>query len=165
VRALALGAALVVAAGGCAAPRGLVLVGATVIDGSGSPPLADAVVVIEGDRIAAVGPQSHVALPKGLRVVSAKGRFIVPTDAPTDEAGIAALRARVQAGADPLAAFTEEVRRRQVERQLGRGGAPRLVQPGAPADLLLLEADPLADFGHLGGRRQRVQGGHLEAGS
>jgi imidazolonepropionase-like amidohydrolase len=159
----ALALVLALGAGACSAPsRGLVLVGGTLIDGSGTPPLKDAVVVIEGDRIAAVGPQSHVPLPKGLRVVSVRGKFLVPVDAPTDAAGIEALRARVRAGEEPLRAFAAEVSRRQEERQLGRGGAPRVVQPGAPADLLVVEADPLADFGHLA-RHQRVQGGRLEA--
>lgn len=159
----ALALTLALAASACSASsRGLVLVGATLIDGSGAPPLRDAVVVIEGDRIVAVGPQSHVPLPKGLQVVNVRGKFLVPVDAPTDAAGIEALRARTRAGEDPLAALIAAVRRRQEERQLGRGGPPRLVQPGAPADLLVVEADPLADFGHLA-RHQRVQGGHLEA--
>jgi hypothetical protein len=153
---------LALAASACGSSRGLVLVGGTLIDGSGAPPLRDAVVVIEGDRIVATGPQSHVSLPKGLQVMNVRGKFLVPADAPTDDDGIAALRARVKAGEDPLVAFIAEVRRRQQERQLGRGGPPRLIQPGAPADLLLLEADPLADFGHLA-RHQHVQGGHLEA--
>lgn len=160
--AAALAAALALAA--CHAPaRGLVLVGATLIDGTGAAPLPDAVVVIEGDRIVAAGPQAHVPLPKGFRMVSARGRFIVPVDAPTDAAGIEALRASVQAGTDPLAAFTAALRRRQEERQLGRGGPPRLLQAGAPADLLLVEGDPLADFGRLSRIQQRVQGGRLQA--
>ena len=160
--AFALAAALVL--GACHAPaRGLVLVGATLIDGTGAAPLPDAVVVIDGDRIVAAGPQSHVPLPKGYRIVSARGRFLVPVDAPTDTAGIEALRASVSAGADPLAAFTAALRRRQEERQLGRGGPPRLLQAGAPADLLLVEGDPLTDFGRLAHIQQRVLGGRLEA--
>jgi cytosine/adenosine deaminase-related metal-dependent hydrolase len=158
--AFLIGAALLVSA--CAAPRGLVLIGATLIDGSGAAPLKDAVVVIEGERIVAVGPQSHVRLPKGFRTVSARGQFIVPVDAPTDAASIEALRTRVKAGEDPLVAFTAEVRRRQEERQLGRGGPPRLLQPGAPADLLLIDGDPLADFARLARIHQRVQGGRLD---
>jgi imidazolonepropionase-like amidohydrolase len=160
-RPLAPAAALVLAACGLGAPRGLVLVGATVIDGTGAPPLRDAAVVIEGDRITAVGPQSHVPLPKGLRTVDGRGKFIVPVDAPSDPEGIAALQAKVRAGADPLAAFTEELRRRQEQRQLGRGGEPRLLRAGAPADLRVLSGDPLADFRHLAGPGQTMLGGRL----
>jgi imidazolonepropionase-like amidohydrolase len=165
VRAVpALAAALVLAACGLGAPRGLVLVGATVIDGTGAPPLRDAVVVIEGDRITAVGPQSHVPLPKGLRTVDVRGKFLVPIDAASDTEAVAALQERVRAGTDALAAFLEDLRRRQEQRRLGRGGEPRLLKPGAPADLRVLAGDPLADFRHLTGPQQTVLAGVLAPG-
>ncbi len=40
--------------------RTLVLEGGTLIDGTGSPPVADAVVVVEGARIKAVGARGQV---------------------------------------------------------------------------------------------------------
>jgi hypothetical protein len=36
------------------------------------------------------------------------------------------------------------------------------VQPGAPADLLVIDGDPVADFGRLA-NHQHVQGGRFEA--
>ena len=42
-----------------------VLTGATLIDGTGRAPIADAVVVIEGDRIAAAGPRQATTWPTG----------------------------------------------------------------------------------------------------
>ncbi len=67
-------------------PEGvLALAGATVIsmadepDGEGiAPAIADAVVVIENDRIAAVGRRGEVAIPAASRVIDVSGHFIVP---------------------------------------------------------------------------------------
>jgi dienelactone hydrolase len=60
----------------------LAIVGATVIDvsdfGTGSADISDAVVVIDGDLIVAVGPRSEVEIPSGARVLDARNRFIVP---------------------------------------------------------------------------------------
>jgi imidazolonepropionase-like amidohydrolase len=56
----------------------LVISGATLIDGAGGAPLAGAVVVIEGDRITAVGPRDKVKIPKGAKVVDARGKFLLP---------------------------------------------------------------------------------------
>ncbi len=54
------------------------IVGATVIDGNGGPPLADATVVIEGGRIAAVGPRASTPVPGGATVIDGAGRFMTP---------------------------------------------------------------------------------------
>jgi imidazolonepropionase-like amidohydrolase len=54
------------------------LVGGTVIDGNGGPPVADAVVIVSGARISAVGPRSRVTIPDGARQVDAHGRWILP---------------------------------------------------------------------------------------
>lgn len=52
--------------------------GVTVIDGRSGPPLTDATVVIDGDRIAAVGPRREVPIPAGARVESGRGRWLIP---------------------------------------------------------------------------------------
>jgi imidazolonepropionase-like amidohydrolase len=54
------------------------LVGATLFDGTGADPVADAVVVVERGRISAVGPRAEVEVPGGARVVDASGAWIVP---------------------------------------------------------------------------------------
>ncbi|MGH8586755.1 MAG: hypothetical protein ACREWE_11450 [Gammaproteobacteria bacterium] len=41
------------------------LVGATVIDGTGNTPRGEAVVLVSGERIRAVGPRGEVVLPEG----------------------------------------------------------------------------------------------------
>ena len=47
----------------------LVLVGGTLIDGTGAEPLLDAVLVIQGERIVAVGPRGEVQIPPDARWV------------------------------------------------------------------------------------------------
>lgn len=59
-------------------PPLLVITGATLIDGTGAEAVADSVVVIRGDRIAAAGPRSRVGVPKGARVLDARGKWIIP---------------------------------------------------------------------------------------
>ena len=54
------------------------IVGATVWDGTGAEPIADAVVLIKDDRIHALGPQDAVHIPKSATVLEHPGRFIVP---------------------------------------------------------------------------------------
>src|SRR5262245_6701670 len=76
-------AALAPCAGGlleAAAPpeRSLAFVGATLIDGNGGAPLEGAVVVVTGQRIAAVGPRGKVQPPKGAQIVDAAGKFLLP---------------------------------------------------------------------------------------
>ena len=54
------------------------LVGATVIDGTGSAPLPDAVVLIEGDRITCVGTAAQCPVPGDAERTNLQGRFITP---------------------------------------------------------------------------------------
>jgi imidazolonepropionase-like amidohydrolase len=56
----------------------LVLLGATLIDGTGKPPIANSAVVIEGDRIVAVGPRSQIKIPAVATVVDASGKYLLP---------------------------------------------------------------------------------------
>jgi N-acyl-D-aspartate/D-glutamate deacylase len=55
-----------------------VITGATLIDGSGHAPVKDAVVVIKGDSILALGRRGQVKIPPGARVVDAKGLVVAP---------------------------------------------------------------------------------------
>jgi hypothetical protein len=56
----------------------LVLQGGTLIDATGRPPIEDAVIVVEGERIKAVGKRGDVAVPGGARVIDVKGKTILP---------------------------------------------------------------------------------------
>jgi imidazolonepropionase-like amidohydrolase len=65
-------------AGAQSTPPAIAIVGATVIDGNGGVPLADATVVVVGDRIAAVGPRATTRVPAGAREIDGRGRFLTP---------------------------------------------------------------------------------------
>ena len=54
------------------------LTGARLIDGSGSEPIENAVLVIENGRVAAVGPAQAVQIPDGATRVDVTGKTIVP---------------------------------------------------------------------------------------
>jgi imidazolonepropionase-like amidohydrolase len=54
------------------------IVGATVIDGNGGAPVVDAVVLLSGARITAIGPRRNVQIPSGATEIDARGRWIVP---------------------------------------------------------------------------------------
>ena len=48
----------------------IALVGGTLIDGFGRPPLQNSVVLIQGERITAVGQVGSLAVPAGADVIS-----------------------------------------------------------------------------------------------
>ena len=54
------------------------LIGGTLIDGNGGPPVADAVVLLSGARITAAGSRAAVSIPAGATRVDASGRWILP---------------------------------------------------------------------------------------
>ena len=56
----------------------LVLRGATVITGTDSAPIPDAVVILRNGWIEQVGGRGSVTIPAGARVVDLPGRFITP---------------------------------------------------------------------------------------
>ncbi|HET6202419.1 MAG TPA: amidohydrolase family protein [Planctomycetota bacterium] len=67
---------------GSAAPssdgRPLALVGASVFDGTGKPPIPDATILVEGGRVRAVGRRTEVKVPEGAEVVDLAGKFVIP---------------------------------------------------------------------------------------
>jgi imidazolonepropionase-like amidohydrolase len=58
--------------------RSIVLSAGRLIDGNGGPPLEDADVVIQGDRIAAVGPRGTVSIPAGATILNVRGWTVLP---------------------------------------------------------------------------------------
>src|SRR5579863_3474247 len=55
-----------------------VIDGATLIDGKGGAPLSDAVIVIDGARISAIGPRASVPVPANANLIDAKTRYVMP---------------------------------------------------------------------------------------
>jgi cytosine/adenosine deaminase-related metal-dependent hydrolase len=54
------------------------LVGGTLIDGFGGRPVRNSVVLIDGERISAVGVQGTLAIPQGAEVISTEGMSVLP---------------------------------------------------------------------------------------
>ena len=59
-----------------ASPRAIV--GGTLVDGRGGPPVRDAVVIVRDGRIEAAGPRSRVPVPAGVDTLDARGTWVVP---------------------------------------------------------------------------------------
>jgi imidazolonepropionase-like amidohydrolase len=54
------------------------LVGGTLIDGFGSTPIHNSVILVDGDRITAVGQVGSLAVPPGAEVISTEGMTVLP---------------------------------------------------------------------------------------
>jgi imidazolonepropionase-like amidohydrolase len=59
-------------------PRLKALVGGTLIDGYGGPPLRNSVILVEGERIKAIGSVGQLAVPPGAEVISTEGMSVLP---------------------------------------------------------------------------------------
>ena len=54
------------------------IVGGTLIDGTGAPPVPDAVVVVAGTKILAAGPRTSIDIPRAARRINATGATVMP---------------------------------------------------------------------------------------
>jgi hypothetical protein len=94
----------------------LVLEGGTVIDvsnwGHSARDLHDAIVIIEADKITAVGARSDVQIPKGARIVDCTGKFLIPGLVD----GYAGMNSQAQAQANLYMGVTTVVARADARR-------------------------------------------------
>jgi imidazolonepropionase-like amidohydrolase len=58
--------------------RLMALVGGTLIDLTGAPPVPDAVVLIDQGKIVAAGPKASVKIPSGATIIDTRGKFVLP---------------------------------------------------------------------------------------
>ena len=56
----------------------IAIVGGTVIDGTGTSPVKNAVVVIKGNKIVSVGSKNRTKYPRDAKVIDATGKYIIP---------------------------------------------------------------------------------------
>jgi hypothetical protein len=56
----------------------LVIQGGTLIDANGGAPVPNSVIVVEGNRISAVGTLGEVAIPEGADIIDATGKWVLP---------------------------------------------------------------------------------------
>ncbi len=54
------------------------LVGGTLIDGYGGPPLRNSVIIIEGERIKAIGQVGTLPIPENVEIISTEGMSVLP---------------------------------------------------------------------------------------
>ncbi|MCH8019340.1 amidohydrolase family protein, partial [candidate division KSB1 bacterium] len=54
------------------------LIGGTLIDGFGSTPIRNSVILVEGERIKAVGQVGFLEIPPGAKIISTEGMSVLP---------------------------------------------------------------------------------------
>ncbi len=125
-----------------------VIVGATLLDGAGDPPLVDSVVVVSGPKLRLVGTRAQTPIPQNSQRVDASGMFLLPVRVPTD------IDHFLQRNAASRLAPRETIR---------QAGTRTSVEPGSPADLVLLTSDPsAANSNWTSARRFMVNGNWIQ---
>ncbi len=69
---------LIIAATGNLFAQTIVIEGGLLVDATGRPPISNSVVVIERDRIKAVGQVGSISIPAGAQVINARGKTVLP---------------------------------------------------------------------------------------
>ncbi len=111
-------------------PTATLFTEATIIDGTGHPPLSNAVLLIQGDRIKAVGEVSG-PLPPGTRTVDLHGKTIIP--------GLISAHSHLGLTNGASTASAENYTRENVARQLAqyeRYGVTAVMSLGVNRDVL-----------------------------
>jgi imidazolonepropionase-like amidohydrolase len=115
-------------------PRPILITGATVIDGTGAPPKADVSLLVRDGRFAEIGA-SRAPAPRGVRVVDAAGKWIIPglVDAHVHVESAADARAMIRWGVTSARLMSESVETSQVAaaRSRARRRTPEFF-PAAP---------------------------------
>ncbi|MEP7308555.1 MAG: amidohydrolase family protein [Acidobacteriota bacterium] len=112
------------------------LVGGTLIDGVGGPPIRNSVVLIRGDRIEKIGVVGSLAVPSGYEQISTDGMTVLP--------GLWDLHVHLLYGGHPNARYWFETYASQFERvtipasaeQMLMAGVTSVRDLGAPKEIL-----------------------------
>jgi imidazolonepropionase-like amidohydrolase len=83
--------ALIAALCGCkpaAETRVTAIVGPVLIDGTGGAPVSDAVVLVVGAWVRAVGPRAGVPIPAGAEKIDGRGKFVLPRPIDLSRVGV-----------------------------------------------------------------------------
>ena len=147
---------------GPALRRSIAITGATLIDGTGRAPLANATVVVDGDRISRVGPATETPAPEGAAIIDGRGRFLIPglTDMHVHVLGPERWHAPLflAAGVTTVLDLGGQLPDLTALRDTIESGAtpgPRLLYTGP----FLEEGEPYAGFAHMS---RRVDGARIE---
>jgi len=122
--------------------------GALLIDATGAAPVEDSVVIVRAGRIAAAGPRASVTIPKGMAVVDARGKTLMPglwemhTHYSGAEFGPASLGVGITTVRDCGGEFDYLVAQRAAIEK-GKVVGPRMLLAG------LIDAGGIKAFGHV----------------
>jgi imidazolonepropionase-like amidohydrolase len=123
-----------------AQPKAIAITHVAVIDPAAGTAQRDMIVVIEGDRISAVGKSGDTAVPDGARVVDGTGKFLIPGlwDMHVHIAGPAYLPLFIANGVtgvrDLHSFFPEATLKMRDDIRAGKTLGPRIVAAGALVD-------------------------------
>jgi len=59
-------------------PATIAIIHATIIDATGAPPKPNSTILVDHEKISAIGPDSSLEIPPGARVIDATGKFLIP---------------------------------------------------------------------------------------
>lgn len=59
-------------------PATIAITHATIIDATGAPPKPNSTILIDHEKISAIGPDSSLEIPSGARIIDAAGKFLIP---------------------------------------------------------------------------------------
>jgi imidazolonepropionase-like amidohydrolase len=122
------------------------IVGATLVDGTGRPPMLNSVVIVRDGRIMAAGRRREVEIPAGMAIVNARGQTLLPGlwEMHTHFSGVEFCPALLAAGittARDCGGEFEFLTAERDEIEQRHGLAPRLLLAG------LVDASGIAGFG------------------
>jgi len=150
-----------------AAETATAFVDVTIVGLAGHPTLSHQTVVAQGGTIRAIGAAGHTGIPRDARRIDGHGKYLIPGlvdshvhfwgylrtaegNSDVEKSILNLLLAQgittaiVMEGSPATLAIRDKVAR-GIARFLDRPGNTGLVNIGAPADLVLLTADPLDD--------------------
>ena len=129
----------------------------SLVDGLGGPPVRDAAVVVEGERIAWVGPAAHAPTPGEGRVVEGRGHTLLPglinCHAHLCNDGAADLFAQVVEDTVPIATI-----RGVLNARLALEAGVTTIRDCGAASQIALEISKAVDRGLIDGPRVRAAG-------
>ena len=102
--------------------RPIALVGGTLIDGTGGPPLRNSVVLIRGERIERIGTADSLPVPNGYEAVSTDGMTVLP--------GLWDLHVHLMYAGHPNARYWFDTYTPQFERVIMPASAEQLLMAG-----------------------------------
>jgi amidohydrolase family protein len=126
-----------------AAEPTLAIYDVTVIDGAGAPPRPGMTVLVEQDRISAIGPVSKTEVPPDTPVITGTGKFLIPAlwdmhahvanqgaDSLTTDVILPMFTAFGIVGVRDMGGAFDRIERARIDMRQGRLQGPLVISPG-----------------------------------